>query len=58
MKERKKPFPHGGRSHLLLEKASPYLHLHAPAWCGGTKQTEQYKMKKCYKLEKYIIVIK
>ena len=27
MKERKKPFP---LSHLLLEKASPYLHLHAP----------------------------
>ena len=22
------------------------MHLHAPAWCGGTKPKEQYKMKK------------
>ena len=29
------PFPHGGRSHLLLEKASPYLYALAPARCGS-----------------------
>ena len=34
------PFPHGGRSHLLLEKASPYLHALAPARCGGNQKKE------------------
>ena len=34
------PFPHGGRSHLLLEKASPYLHALAPARCGSIQEKE------------------
>ena len=34
------PFPHGGRSHLLLEKASPYLHALAPARCGSNQKKE------------------
>ena len=43
------PLPQGGRSHLLLERASPYLHALAPARCGSDHaHSEQLNATMCH----------